>query len=163
MLLAACGGPRRKYLEQVMPLVEKNDVVDSKVARLPKVNAFKYPDYLEKLDSYIAQKQALRAHMEIVEPPFLMATTHNRLLVAMNNGIRYLQAEREKFIVVAAKMQKMPAWQKGIHGSDEFDIIREYQSQTSAYQVDFREQMMKQQYEKLYGQVKTELARAKGL
>jgi hypothetical protein len=41
------------------------------------------------------------------------------------------------------------------------DIIREYHSQAAAYQADMKEQLMKQQYEKLYYEVKDELERAK--
>lgn len=160
MALAASGCSNTKYLDQVMPLVEKNDQVDARVAKLPKVNAFKDPEYSTKIDGYIATKQAIYAQLEFIEPPFMMATTHNRLLVAMRNGIRYLQSEREKFIIAAEKIKTTPPAGRIVQGSNEMEIIREYYSQTSAYQVDMREQMMKQQYEKLYYQVKDELERA---
>lgn len=159
LLLNACGS-REKYLDQVLPGVKKNDEVDSRVARLPKVNAYKDPKYLEKLDGYIAVKQAILKQMQLVEPPFLMATTHNKLLIAMRNGIRYLQSEREKFIIAAEKMAKASEGQRGVRGFDEDDIIKQYYSQTAAYQADVREQLMKQQYEKLYDEVKGELRRA---
>jgi hypothetical protein len=158
ILLCACGGGTKGYLKQVVPLVENNDAIDSRVAKLPKINAFKDPDYLEKLDGYIAQKQAIRAQIDTIEPPFMMATTHNQLLVAMNNGIRYLQSEREKFVIAARNMESAGA--QALRGTDEFEIIREYQSQTAAYTADVREQLMKQQYERLYYDVKDELERA---
>lgn len=161
MALAASGCSNRKYLDHVMPLVEKNDQVDARAAKLPKVNPFKHPDYLTKLDGYIATKQAIYAQLELIKPPFMMATTHNRLLVAMRNGIRYLQSEREKFVIAAEKIRTTPpAIDKWTQGSDEMEIIREYYSQTAAYQVNMKEQMMKQQYEKLYYEVKDELERA---
>ncbi|NQU08522.1 MAG: hypothetical protein HQ583_08170 [Candidatus Abyssubacteria bacterium] len=160
MALAASGCSNRKYLDQVMPLVEKNDQVDTRVAKLPKVNPFKHPDYLTKIDGYIATKQAIYAQLELIEPPFMMATTHNRLLVAMRNGIRYLQSEREKFSIAAEKIKTVPPAGRIVQGSEEMEVIREYYSQTSAYQASMREQMMKQQYEKLYYQVKDELERA---
>jgi hypothetical protein len=140
-----------------MPLVEQNDTIDVRAARLPRVNAFKHPDYLPKLDGYIASKQGLLNQMRAMEPPFLMATTHARLLQAMENGIRYLQSEREKFIVAAERIAQLPPSE----GTMEEDLIREYQSQSAAYLVDMREQLMKQQYEKLYDEVKGELERAK--
>jgi hypothetical protein len=105
-------------------------------------------------------KQAILNQMQLVEPPFMMATTHNKLLIAMSNGIRYLQSEREKFIIAAEKMANAPQKQGGVRGFDEDDIIRQYYSQTAAYQADVREQLMKQQYEKLYDEVKGELGRA---
>lgn len=157
LLATGCGSGRKKYLAQVMPLIEQNDAIDARVAQLPKVNAFKHPDYLPKLDGYIASKQDILNQLNAMEPPFLMATTHARLLQAMENGIRYLQSEREKFIVAAERMAQMPPSE----GTMEDELIREYQSQTSAYLVDMREQLMKQQYEKLYGEVKDELERAK--
>ncbi len=157
LLVAGCGSGRKKYLAQVMPLIEQNDAIDVRVAQLPRVNAFKDPDYLTKLDSYIASKQNLRNQMKAMEPPFLMKTIHVRLLQAMENGIRYLQSEREKFMVAEERIAQMPPSE----GTMEDELIREYQSQTSAYLVDMREQLMKQQYEKLYGEVKDELERAK--
>ncbi len=156
-MLCACGGGRKKYLEQVMPLVERNDAVDMRVGKLPKINQYKYPDYLQKLDGYIAQKEAIRGQMEIIEPPFMIATTHNKLLIAMNNGIRYLKSERKKFIVAVESMEKTAP--QALRGREEFEIIREYQSQTAAYQVSMKEQMMKKQYKKLYYEVKDELER----
>lgn len=160
MAFAASGCSNRKYLDQVMPLVEKNDQVDARAAKLPKVNAFKDKIFLTKIDGYIATKQAIYAQLELMEPPFMMATTHNRLLVAMRNGIRYLQSEREKFIIAAEKIKTVPPAGKMVQGSEEMQVIREYYSQTAAYQVNMREQMMKQQYEKLYYEVKDELERA---
>lgn len=157
MLSPACGSKRKRYLGQIMPLIEMNDAVDAKVAKLPKINAYKDPNYLQKLDSYIAQKQVLLSEMEAVEPPFLMSSTHPKLLQAMQNGIRYLQSEREKFMIAARKMQQTPPSQ---HRYDELGIIKEYQSQTSAYQANMREQLMKQQYERLYYDVKDALERA---
>jgi hypothetical protein len=156
LLLPSCGSGRKKYLAEVMPLVEQNDAIDARVAQLPRVNAFQDPDYLTKLDSYIASKQAILNHFETMQPPFLMATTHAKLVQAMKNGVRYLQSEREKFMIAREKMSKLPPAQD----SDEFDVIREYQSQTAAYQADMMEQLMKQQYEKLYGEVREELERA---
>ncbi len=35
LLLCACGGGTKGYLKQVMPLVERNDAIDSRVAKLP--------------------------------------------------------------------------------------------------------------------------------
>jgi len=155
--LSACGSKRKKYLAQVMPLVEMNDRIDSKVSKLPTINAYKYPDYLEKLDSYIATKQSIRGQMELVEAPFMQATVHNKLLIAMNNGIRYLQSEREKFVIAAEKMRKtVPMAPKG---RLEYEIIREYHSQTAAYQANIKEQLMKKQYERLYWEAKDDLAR----
>jgi hypothetical protein len=158
--LSACGRGRKKYLDTIMPLVERNDMIDSQVAKLPRINAYKDPDYLTKLDGYIATKKALLNQMEAEEPPFLMATTHSRLLIAMKNGIRYLESEREKFTIAAQKMEQTAPLQGSIHGSMEEDIIKQYQSQTAAYQANMKEQLMKQQYEKLYGEVKDELERA---
>ena len=143
MLLNACGG-RKKYFDQIMLYVEKNDEVDSRVAKLPKVNAYKYPDYLRKLDSYITAKQTLLNQMQLVEPPFLLSSTHNKLLIAMRNGIRYLQSEREKFVIAAEKIETVPEWQGSPQGREEYDVIKQYYSQTSAYQADVREQMRKQ-------------------
>jgi hypothetical protein len=160
LLMGGCAGKRRRYVEQIMVYVEKNDEIDSRVAQLPKVNAYKDPDYLQKLDSYIKGKQVLMTQMESVEPPFLMSTTHNKLLIAMRNGIRYLQSERQKFLTAAKKMATMPKKRGSSQGREEFEIINEYYSQTSAYQADFREEMMKQQYERLYEQAKEELRRA---
>lgn len=160
MLSGACGSGRKKYLQQVLPCVEKNDQIDSRVAKLPKVNAYKDPNYIRKLDSYIAAKQTLLSQIQLVEPPFMMATMHNKLQIAMRNGIRYLQSEREKFIIAAEKMARAPKPGRGAHEREEDDIIRQYYSQTSAYQADVREQMMKQQYERLYEEVKDELRRA---
>ena len=160
MLLSACGGGRKKYLDTVLSLVEQNDRIDSKVAKLPKTNAYKDPDYLEKSDSYIGSKQALLGQLEIMEPPFLMAGTHARLIQAMKNGIRFLQSEREKFTIAAEKMAKQYPMQNYIKGTEEDEIIRQYQSQTAAYQADMKEQLMKKQYERLYDEVKDELERA---
>ncbi|UCD59028.1 MAG: hypothetical protein JSV16_08005, partial [Candidatus Hydrogenedentota bacterium] len=86
ILLPACGRGRKKYLEQVTPLVEQNDMIDARFAELPKVNAYKNPDYLPRLDGYIASKQALLNQMEAVQPPFLMTTTHAKLVQSMKNG-----------------------------------------------------------------------------
>jgi hypothetical protein len=159
-LLPACGSGRKKYLAQIMPLVEQNDQIDAEVAKLPKVNAFEDPDYLRKLDGYIGSKQAILNRMEAMEPPFLMATVHAKLVQAMKDGIRYLQSEREKFTIAEQKMSQMPAPSPG-QGSEEMEIIRQYESQSAAYQANMREQLMKQQYEKLYDDVKDELERAK--
>jgi len=160
MFLNACGG-RKKYFDQIMLFVEKNDEIDARVAELPKVNAYKHPDYLKRLDSYITAKQTLLNQMQLVEPPFLLSSTHNKLLIAMRNGIRYLQSEREKFVIAAEKIASVPEWQGGQHGREEYDIIKQYYSQTSAYQADIKEQMMKKQYEKLYEEAKDELERAR--
>lgn len=160
MLAPACGGGRKKYLDTVLSLVEQNDRIDAKIAKLPKTNAYKDPDYLEKIDSSIGSKQALLGQLEIMEPPFLMAGTHARLIQAMKNGIRFLQSEREKFTIAAEKMAKQYPMQNQIRGTEEDDIIRQYQSQTAAYQADMKEQLMKKQYERLYGEVKDELERA---
>ena len=103
-----------------------------------------------------ASKQALLSQMESVEPPFMMSTTHPKLLQARKNGIRYLQSEREKFIIAAEKMKQALAPKV----RDECEIIREYQSQTAAYHANIKEQLMKQQYRKLYDEVKGELERA---
>ena len=160
MLLNSCGG-RKRYFDQMTSYVEKNDEIDSRVAKLPRVNAYKHPDYLQKLDSYIAAKQTILSQMQLVEPPFLLSSTHNKLLIAMRNGIRYLQSERQKFIIAAEKIKTVPEWQGSAQGREEYDVIKEYYSQSSAYQADFREEMMKQQYEKLYEEAKDELARAR--
>ncbi len=160
LALPACGSGRKKYLAQITPLLEQNDSVDAQVAKLAKVNAFEDPDYLSKLDGYIASKQSLLNQMEAMEPPFLMATVHAKLVQAMKNGIRYLQSEREKFIIAEQKMSQMPAPQPG-PGSEEMEIIRQYDSQSAAYQATMREELMKQQYEKLYEEAKDELERAK--
>ena len=95
-----------------------------------------------------------------MEPPFLMAGTHARLIQAMKNGIRFLQSEREKFTIAAAKMAKQYPMQNRIRGTEEDEIIRQYQSQTAAYQADMKEQLMKKQYKRLYDEVKDELERA---
>jgi hypothetical protein len=153
-----CGSKRKKYLEQVMPLVEQNDSIDARVAQFPKVNAFEDPQYLSKLEGYIASKQAILKELESIEPPFLLATMHAKLIQAMKNGIRYLQSEHEKFMIAAQKMAENPPT---TDEPQEMEIIREYQSQTAAYQADMKEQLMKQQYEKLYWEVKDELERAK--
>jgi hypothetical protein len=158
--LCACGGKKR-YLQQVMPLIEQNDAVDSHVAKLPRINAYKDPDYLTKLDSYIRAKESLRAEMELIEPPFLLSTTHTKLLQAMQNGIRYLYSEREKYVIAAAKIAKTAPRRAGER--EEFGIIRDYQSQTAAAQANMKEQLMKQQYFRLYDEVKDELARAQRL
>ncbi len=163
LLPSACGSGRKKYLQQVMPYVEKNDEIDSRVAKLPKVNAYKDPDYLQKLDSYITAKQTLLNQLQFVEPPFIMATTHNKLQIAMRNGIRYLQSEREKFLIAAEKMAKAPQPGASARGREEDDVIKQYYSQTAAYQADVKEQLMKQQYERLYEEVKDELRRAQGI
>jgi hypothetical protein len=155
--LSGCGAKER-YLEQTMALIERNDQVDAKVAQLPKINAFKDPGYLRKLDGYITQKEMIRGQVLALEPPFLMKTTHNKLEIALNNGIRYLRSEREKFAIAAEKMRKTVP--KAPRGREEYEIIKEYQSQTAAYQVDMKEQMMKKQYERLYWDVKDELERA---
>ncbi|MBI5116911.1 hypothetical protein HZA56_10600 [Candidatus Poribacteria bacterium] len=160
-LLPGCGHGRKKYLEQVVPIVEQNDAVDARFSQLPRINAFQDPNYLPTLDSCIGEKQGLLGRLEIMQPPFLMATTHAKLIQAMKNGIRYLQSEREKFVIAARKMAQMPP--PVPQGSEEMEIVREYQSQTSAYQADMREQLMKQQYEKLYDEVRDELERAKKL
>jgi len=160
MALPACGSGRKKYLAQITPLLEQNDSVDAQVAKLPKVNAFEDPDYLRKLDSYIASKQSLLNQMEGMEPPFLMATVHAKLVQAMKNGIRYLQSEREKFSIAEQKMSQMPTLSHG-PGSEEAEIIRQYESQSAAYQADMKEQLMKQQYDRLYEEAKDELERAK--
>ena len=159
VLFSACGGKRKAYFERVSALVEMNDQVDAKVAQLPTMNAFKDPDYLEKLDGHIASKEAIRGQMQLLEPPFTASSTHNKLLVAMNNGIRYLLSEREKFVLAAAKMERTIP--KAPRGREEFEIIREYQSQTAAYQANLKEQMMKKQYDRLYWDAKDELERAK--
>lgn len=158
ILLVGCGGKKKRYLEQVTLLVERNDSIDARVAKLPKVNAFEDPDYLTKLDADIAQKQAILGELESMDPPFLLATTHAKLVQAMKNGIRYLQSEREKFVIAAQKMSKNPPRPDE---PPEMEIIREYQSQTAAYQANMKEQLMKQQYEKLYWEAKDELERAK--
>lgn len=155
MLLSACGA-KRKYFEEVMMHVERNDQIDARVAKLPKMNAFKDPDYLRKLDGYIEQKEMIRAQVLIMEPPFLMKATHNKLEIALNNGIRYLYSEREKFVIAAEKIKRTTP---KTPGREEFEIIREYQSQTAAYQTSMKEQMMKKQYDKLYWEVKDELKR----
>jgi hypothetical protein len=160
LLLSACGGKRKRYIDQITIFMTKNEEIDSRVAKLPRVNAYKYPDYLPKLDSYIAGKQTLLSQIELIEPPFLLSTTHNKLIIAMKNGIRYLQSEREKFIIAAEKIKSVPEWQGSAHGREEYDIIKQYYSQTSAYQADIKEQMMKQQYERLYDEVREELGRA---
>ncbi len=157
LLFSGCGA-KKKYLDQVMALVERNDQVDAKVAQLPKMNAFKDPDYLRKLDGYITQKEMIRGQALALEPPFLMKATHNKLEIALNNGIRYLRSEREKFVIAAEKMRKTVP--KAPRGREEFEIIREYQSQTAAYQVSMKEQMMKKQYDRLYWDAKDELERA---
>ncbi len=87
-----------------------------------------------------------------------MGTTHNKLEIALNNGIRYLRSEREKFVIAAEKMRKTVP--KAPRGREEFEIIKEYQSQTAAYQANMKEQMMKKQYDRLYGDAKDELKRA---
>jgi hypothetical protein len=157
--LPGCGRGRKKYIEQVMPIVEQNDAVDTRFSQLPRINAFQDPDYLQKLDGYISEKQVLLGQLEATQPPFLMATTHAKLVQTMKNGIRYFQSEREKFVIAAHKEAQMPP--PVPQGSEEMEIIREYQSQTAAYQADMREQLMKQQYEKLYDEVRGELERAK--
>jgi hypothetical protein len=157
-VMAGCGGKRKNYLNQVTLLVEQNDSVDARVERLPKVNAFKDPDYLSKLDGCIATKQTILRELEALKPPFLLATLHAKLIQAMKNGIRYLQSEREKFLIASQKMAKNPP---PPDESPEMEIIREYQSQSAAYQADMREQLMKQQYEKLYYEAIDELERAK--
>jgi hypothetical protein len=159
VLISACGGKRKRYFEQITILIEMNDKVDAKVAKLPKTNAFKDPDYLEKLDSYIVQKENIRGKIEVLEPPFMLASTHEKLRVAMNNGIRYLYSEREKFIIAEEKMKRTVP--KAPRGREEFEIIKEYQSQTASYQADLKEQMMKRQYDRLYWDAKDELERAK--
>jgi hypothetical protein len=159
VLAPACGGKRKRYFEQVAILVEMNDKIDAKAAKLPKINAFKDPDYLEKLDGYIVQKENIRGKMEVLEPPFMLASTHKKLLIAMNNSIRYLYSEREKFIIAEEKMKKTVPKAPG--GRDEFEIIKEYQSQTAAFQADAKEQLMKKQYDRLYWDAKDELERAK--
>lgn len=158
LLASGCGKGRKKYLEQVTVIIEQNDAIDARVAQLPELDTFKDPDYLTKLDGYIASKQKLLNQLETIEPPLLVSTTHSKLIQAMKNGIRYLQSEREKFLLAAEKMSQIPA---APHERDEFEIIREYQSQTAAYQADIGEQLMKQQYWKLYDEVKEELERAK--
>jgi hypothetical protein len=159
ILVSACGGKRKRYFEQVTILIETNDKIDAKVAKLPKINAFRDPDYLEKLDSYIVQKENIRGTLQTLEPPFMLASTHNKLLIAMNNGIRYLYSEREKFIIADEKMKRTVP--KAPRGREEYEIIKEYQSQTAAYQADAREQLMKKQYDRLYWEAKDELERAK--
>jgi hypothetical protein len=157
-MLFGCGGKKKRYLEKVTMLVEQNDSVDARVAQLPKINAFQHPDYLPKLEGYISTKQKILRELEATEPPFLLATMHAKLIQAMKNGIRYLQSEREKFLIAAQQMAKNPP----SSGEPlEMDIIREYHSQAAAYQADMKEQLMKQQYEKLYYEVKDELERAK--
>jgi hypothetical protein len=159
MLIPACGGKRKKYFEEVTILIEMNDKVDANVAKLPRINAFKDPDYLEKLDRYIVQKENIRGKMEVLEPPFMLESTHKKLLVAMNNGIRYLYSEREKFLIAEEKMKKTVP--KAPREREEFEIIREYQSQTAAFEANAREQLMKRQYDRLYWDAKDELERAK--
>lgn len=158
LMLSSCGSQRKKYLSQVTPIVEQNDMLDARVAELPKVNAFKDSDYLMKLDSYIAAKKAMLTRIEALEPPFMLSATHTKLIQAMNNGIRYLQSEREKFVIAQEQMSKTPT-----SGRTEDEIIQEYYSQTAAYQADMKEQLMKQQYERLYEEVKDELERARRL
>ena len=158
VLFSACGGKRKRYFENMARLVEMNDLVDSRVAKLPRTNAFKYPDYLPKLDGCISQKETIRGEMQIMEPPFLVSPTHEKMLVAMNNGIRYLKSEREKFMIAAEQMEKTAP--RTHRGRDEFEIIREYQSQAASYQANMKEQLMKQQYERLYWDAKDELERA---
>ena len=95
--------------------------------------------------------------IEALEPPFMLGTTHAKLVQAMKNGIRYLQSEREKFLIASEKMSQMPSKD----GRIEFEIIQEYHAQTAAYQASMRGQMMKQQYERLYYEVQDELERAR--
>jgi hypothetical protein len=157
-VVVGCGNKRKNYLDRVTLLVEQNDSVDARVERLPKVNTFKDPDYLSKLDGCIAAKQTIQRELEALKPPFLLATLHAKLIQAMKNGIRYLQSEREKFLIASEKMAKNPV---SPDEPPEMEIIREYQSQSAAYQADMREQLMKQQYEKLYYEAIDELERAK--
>ena len=159
MLLPACGRARKKYLAQIMPLIEQNDAIDAEFARLPKFNRLADPHFLSKIDSYIASKNMLLNQIEAVEPPMLLGTTHPKLIQAMKNGIRYLQSEREKYMIALDKMSQMPEQD----GRIEFEIIQEYQAQTAAYQASMKGQMMKQQYERLYYEVKDELERAQKL
>jgi len=156
MLLPACGGGRKKYLERVLPLIEQNDAIDAKFRELPKFNPLADPDFLSKLDSYIVSKRMLLNQIEATEAPMFLGTTHAKLVQAMKNGVRYLESEREKHMIALEKMSEMPDQD----GRIEFEIIQEYQSQTAAYQASMKEQMMKQQYEKLYYDVKDELERA---
>ncbi|RJP17228.1 MAG: hypothetical protein C4520_17145 [Candidatus Abyssobacteria bacterium SURF_5] len=157
-LVSACGRQKKRYFAQVTPLLEQNEAVDGRVAKLPKINAFKDPDFLTKLDGYVSSKQKILTELETIKPPFLLSTTHAKLLQAMENGIRYLQSEREKFLIAAEKMSQNPA---SSGEPIEMEIIREYQAQSAAYQADMKEQLMKQQYQKLYYEAKDELERAK--
>lgn len=156
LMLLGCGAKKR-YLEQVNMLVEQNDSIDTRVSKLPKVNAFKDPEYFPKLESCISSKQRILSELEAIKPPFLLATMHAKLIQAMKNGIRYLQSEREKFLIAAKQMEQNPP---SPDEQPEMEVIREYQSQAAAYQADMKEQLMKQQYEKLYYEVKDELERA---
>ena len=156
LMITGCG-KKKRYLERAQILIEQNDTVDARVAQLPKINAYEDPDYLRKLDGYIATKQQIQRELETLEPTFLLSTTHAKLVQAMKNGIRYLQSEREKYLIAAEKISKNPP---SAGDSLEMDIIRDYQSQSAAYQADFKEQLMKQQYEKLYWDAKDELERA---
>ncbi len=155
---AGCSGAKKKYLAQVTVLLEQNDAIDARVAQLPKVNAFKDPEYRNKLDGYIASKQNILRQLEAMEPPLLISTTHAKLVQAMKNGIRYLQSEREKFDIAAKKMAENPPREGE---PQEMEIIREYQSQSAAYQASMREQLMKQQYQNLYFEAKDEFEQAK--
>ena len=139
LLLPGCGGKKKRYFEQVSVLIEQNDAIDARAAQLPKINAFKDPDYQPKLEGYIASKQNILRQLETLEPPFMISTTHAKLIQAMKNGIRYLQSEREKFLIAAQRMAESP---KKPGEPQEMEIIREYQSQAAAYQADMKEQLM---------------------
>lgn len=153
----ACGA--NEFQAWARDVCVRNDQVDREVtATLPRTNIAADAAYLEKVQDFIARKQALKTEVTAYQPPITHAALHNKLSITLNNSIRYLRALEGQYTIATEAVERMGlAEEIERHPSEINTVMREVVSDTAAFRVDPREVLMRRQYEKLYAEVRAEL------
>ena len=159
IVVAGCGRIAA-YDEWARNVCERNDAIDQRAKRiLPRKDILADVQFVEKVDELVAAKTQLKDEVDAHQPPFSRAALRSKMSVALNNSIRYLRSLKAQYQVGQKEMAAVKDHDaaRGRLDATVDDTIQELIGQRAAYRTDPREIMMKQQYDKLYAEVRAEL------
>lgn len=161
LLPAGCGGAA--FDSWAIDVCERNDALDREAEQtLPKTDITDDMNYLEKVQSLVERKLALKAEVDAYDVSFTRSALRNKLSISLNNSIRYLRTREAQYTIAQQHLEalkadeELPADMQGLPGQAN-DIMRSLVTSQAAYQVDPKEVLMKRQYEKLYSEVRVQL------
>lgn len=158
LLLAAGCGRAAAFDDFARDICRRNDAVDAEARKLPRQDILADAAYLEKVDALVRDKMRLKAEVDAAQPPFSRSELRSKLSIALNNSIRYLRALRAQYEIARQEMDVVQdQGPENPHALGAEEAIQQVIGQRSILRVDPREVLMKQQYDKLYGEVRAEL------